>query len=444
MIAGATARGFPRPLGAAGIFEHALVRLATDRATRLTLAVDLATPERRAAAVRITIAAALAAGMLSSWRLWFDPSRSFPKTPLFGALDGTPAWVGASLAAAAILSCLCAAALPSRRLPFLIALGASLGLAALDQMRWQPWCYQYWITLLALTPIGRPGARPPGATLDVVRWTLVATYLWSGLHKCHGGFARHYRSDLVADLIAGTQGPVGELVRSGAYQAGPSEVLIAILLAIPRTRAYGVVLACGLHLLILLLLGPLADGDNPAIWPWNAAMIALVITLFWRHRDGIWNLPPNPTQRAVAVTVAALVFAMPALSLGRAWPRYLSFHLYSGTEQRLQLVLTPSGVARLDPRHRTLLVDSPASPQLQVIDFQTWSLAEFGAPVVDEDRVLLYIGRALADRFGLGDADGFFYRDFPHFQRQRGWDRYTPGEMRAFDTFPPLRQPWAR
>ena len=381
--------------------------------------------------------------MLVSWRLWFGESRLFPKAPLLGPLADIPPWLDTLFAVAAAISCIAICLLPARRLPYLIALSCGLVLAASDQMRWQPWCYQYWLTLFLLLPLTISATTKVETNLNPLRWIVIAIYLWSGIHKCNSGFVSFYRGDLAGHFIAESSGTLQAIIKSGAHLAGPAEILLAVLLAVPKSRPLGSVLACGMHLAILLFLGPFFGGDNLVILPWNVAMIALVIALFWKQPSSIWRAPRTRAPRWRSAIVCTLVFALPALSMIHRWPQYLSFHLYSGGSQRFQLVLTRKGIEKLDADHRQLLTESPASAQLRVLDLQAWSLAEFGVPVVAEDRVLIDLGRALTERFALEANDGFFYRDFPHYLEQRGWDKFTPDEIRALHRFPPMRQRYA-
>ncbi|MFP6875180.1 MAG: hypothetical protein VCA55_16905, partial [Verrucomicrobiales bacterium] len=282
----------------------------------------------------------------------------------------------------------------------------------------------------------------PLRCMNLVRWISIATYLWSGLHKCNHGFAQFYGIWVTKNFLMQSPAPLRPLIASGYWIAGPLEILIGILFLLPASRRLAVVLACTMHLAILLLLGPIFDGDNLVILPWNVAMIALAIVLFWNFKAGLGTPLPGKRETVLAWAVGLLVFLMPMLSIMRAWPLYFSFHLYSGQEQRMQLVLTPAGVAKLDTDHRKQLQPSPVSGELQVIDYLSWSLDTMGVPIVDESRVLLAISKELAGKFSLTAEDGFFYHDFPSYLDRKAWRKYTPEEillMKKLPELPPLK-----
>ena len=392
----------------------------------------------RAKAVGFLVAAGVTLGMLMSQDLWFSGERKFPGVALFTPLNDLPGELDFLLSAIVLVGCAVFAGLPAYRgVGGIIALAAGLMLAALDQLRWQPWCYQYWLTILILLPLG---SHKPNALrrMNLVRWISIATYLWSGLHKCNHGFAQFYDNWIKEDFLMQTPAALRPLIESGYWIAGPLEILIGIFFLIPAARRLAVVMACAMHLAILLFLGPIFNGDNLVILPWNTVMIALAIVLFWNFKAGLGTPITGKRETVLAWTIGLLVFFMPMLSIIRAWPLYLSFHLYSGQEQRMQLVLTPAGAAKLDTDHQQQLLPSPVSDKLQVIDYLSWSLNTLGVPVVDESRVLLAISKELAGKFSLTAKDGFFYHDFPNYLDRKAWGKYTPEEILLLKELPEL------
>lgn len=398
--------------------------------------------QHRAKLVRFLVAGGVTLGMLMSQDLWFSVERQLPRVALLTPLNNMPGELDLLLAVMVLVGCAVFAVLPAYRVAGgITALSAGLMLAALDQLRWQPWCYQYWLTILILLPLGSLRANSLRC-MNLVRWISIATYLWSGLHKCNHGFAQFYGIWVTEDFLVQSPAPLRPLIASGYWIAGPLEILIGILFLLPASRRLAVVLACTMHLAILLLLGPIFDGDNLVILPWNVAMIALAIVLFWNFKAGLGTPLPGKRETVLAWAVGLLVFLMPMLSIMRAWPLYFSFHLYSGQEQRMQLVLTPAGVAKLDTDHRKQLQPSPVSGELQVIDYLSWSLDTMGVPIVDESRVLLAISKELAGKFSLTAEDGFFYHDFPSYLDRKAWRKYTPEEillMKKLPELPPLK-----
>jgi len=200
-----------------------------------------------------------------------------------------------------------------------------------------------------------------------------------------------------------------------------------------------VVFACLMHAGILLWKGPLGDASNSVIWPWNACMIGLVILLFPSKeallpaKGSVWS----PGLRAATAIIAILVLVMPLFSQFGKWPRYLSFHLYSGHQQRMLVGLLPAGPAKLGEGMRPYIRESAGWPGHSEIEGMTWAFDELNVPLVSEDDVILKVAKALVARGGLTDSDGFFYIDYPMLLNERGWRRYVPSEIETMEEFGP-------
>jgi hypothetical protein len=79
------------------------------------------------------------------------------------------------------------------------------------------------------------------------------------------------------------------------------------------------------------VLGPLGRHFNAVIWPWNLAMIAFLLILFFGRnnqpalRDIVWG------QGFAFQKVVLIIFGvLPALSFFHLWDDYLSSALYTG------------------------------------------------------------------------------------------------------------------
>lgn len=375
-------------------------------------------------------------GMLFSWRVWIS-ERVFPLAPVWEALAGWADAVAVGLYGTALLLLVALVFWPrhSRGARIVLAVWMALMLVLFlqDQMRWQPWAYLY---LLCLVPF-LFAARKERALLLAARIVFVATYLWGGIHKLGAPFARFFETTLAPGLLEDA-GPVTRTLVMGFGRTVPFiEIILGILLMVPKSRRVGVILACVMHAGILLWKGPLGDASNSVIWPWNAGMIALVILLFPKDERLLPSkkTESSPALRVVTAMVAVLACVMPFLSLHGKWPLYLSSHLYSGYQQRMLVGLTPSGRAKLGVAFKPYLRESSHWPGYAEIEGMTWAFAELNVPLVSEDAVLLRIAKALVARGALTDDDGFFYFDYPMLLKERGWRRYVPSEIVAMEEF---------
>ncbi|NNC89357.1 MAG: hypothetical protein HKN82_12930, partial [Akkermansiaceae bacterium] len=319
-------------------------------------------------------------------------------------------------------------------------LALAVVIALQDQVRWQPWFYLY---LLGLVPFLVPGAdaeRPrQEGVLATLRFLLAAMYFWSGFHKLGPGFARVHERAFENPLRESWGETAAEVLGSVQPAVPWIEMLTAVLLLVPIGRTVGAILAVGTHLWVLLLIGPAGTRSNEVVWPWNLAMAALVLVLFWRAPAFGWRAMFAAGSRFAAVPVVVLAGIMPAFS-PEHWDRYLSFHLYSGQNQRLMLVLDQDAVVALPPRYRAYLVPSKVDDRLLELRLKDWTYKELRVPFPGEERMNLKIGRDLAALPFPAGANVFFYFDYEFQMQERGWDRFTPAEMREMKRFPAPRQ----
>jgi hypothetical protein len=117
-------------------------------------------PSSRLRALRAIVPAGLVASMAISYPLWTGIGRtSYPRAPVLPALEGAQRWAGWWETPLAILLVALLGAVALARTTrggaraAAAALGALLLLAAGDQLRWQPWAYEYALLLLAIAPL---------------------------------------------------------------------------------------------------------------------------------------------------------------------------------------------------------------------------------------------------------------------------------------------------
>ena len=330
------------------------------------------------------VAAALAAGLLLVPRLFLAP-RIYPRVPV---LDGWPPLPSPLdlVVLGALLATLGGVALaPRPRWWAVAATVLALILAADDQSRWQPWFYQYVVMLAALAV-----TRDAGETLAAWRVVLVGLYLWSGLQKLNTTFLTQLFPWLVEPvtrlLPPGLQG----WVLAGAIVAPVVEIAVAVGLLVPRLRKAAVVGAIATHLFVLGLLGPLGHWTNAVVWPWNAAMAALVALLFWDSDHAARDVL---VPRRLGAHAAALVLfgILPALSFSGHWDAYLSGALYSGNVKAAAVSVTDAVAARLpEPVRRHVTRNRMGA---NVLDVWEWSMGELAVPSYPEDRVFRAVAR---------------------------------------------------
>jgi hypothetical protein len=348
--------------------------------------------------LRVAVSGAYIFGILLSPRLWFGVGRTFPRLPIGNGLPGfilvTDCLPSVLLLAALILSLV--SKRPSRYLLAVVALTAWLVL--FDLTRLQPWVYQY-VLMLAVLAFWQPRAgqeKAAGTILSASQLVVASLYFWSGTQKLNWSFGHEVFPGLLADAGIHLSAPYAAYLPVAAGVVAACEALLGVGLLVRRTRRASLLLALVMHFLVFLLL--LAARRNSVVWPWNAAMMIVLVLLFWRSDHvlfwrNLWRWPGRDLLKHLPRVVFIICGLMPALSFFGWWDMYLSAALYSGN--------TPVGVARVSEQVRGRL---PVKAQQQVfvtkrgelmLPFYEWSLAELNVPPYPEVRVYRQLARKL-------------------------------------------------
>ena len=342
--------------------------------------------------LRVAIALGLLLSMIHSRRLWLSSLRFYPTVPIFDLLPAVP--FPLDFALYALMLILLAPLAFAKRMGKYVA--AFLILAALlvvwDQSRLQPWFYQYAVMLAALGLGARRGleGEARARALDACRLIVAAVYFWGGMQKLNYTFVHdtlpvvlgRYASVWPAGIRLLSETPAGLLIPL-------VEVLVGLGLLTRRFRSAAVAGALLTHAVVLLLYVPF--WRNKVVWPWNAAMMAFVVILFWRDarsraREVLWG-----GGRAVHAAVFLLFVVLPLFGLFGLWDAYLSASLYSGNTPSATLHLSEQVCGRVPPRSRRAAEMQGGACTLHA---NRWSYAEMSVPVYPEPRIY----RTLAQR----------------------------------------------
>ena len=296
--------------------------------------------ENRLAWLRIALAAGLVAGLLLSPNLWIS-TRSYPLTPLWDAVPPLPYPADHALFGLLMVLVTGVGVARGRAIGWLgiSALVIAAFFVVQDESRLQPWFYQYSFMLAAfcLFGLGRVGASD---ALNACRLIVVATYFWSGLQKANASFIQSTHPWLVEPLTARLPDWAGSALLAGGYAVPVVEAVIGIGLLTRRFRRLAVMGALLMHAFVMLCIGPLGHDHNTVVWPWNFAMVAFVLILFWRAPDDTIPstiLDPGrnfSTGFAFRAAVLVLFAFMPLFNFFGLWASYLSSGLYTGTSKQ--------------------------------------------------------------------------------------------------------------
>lgn len=370
--------------------------------------------ERRVRWFRVILGTSWLATLLLSHLAWLSSGRAYPPVPVVDGMPQPPFpldWL--------LLAVMCAALLgmsfARRPRPYMLAvLAITCVWALLDQTRLQPYL-QTFVAATACLLLGEmPGVRAAAASPS--RWhmapfqlALCATWAWAGLHKLNVNYFEHYFPSLVGPVLVRLGMEAEAAARVLYWPAVATAVLegaMGMALLWPRTRRLAVVALTGMHVFLLVLLGPLGYSINRVVWPWNLVVMAALWLLFWPRDAGgrfdgfmrAWWLrlrgrggdaAPRPLRLVWGAVILFFVL-VPVLSFADRWDALLSFHLYSGKERYVWI--------DYEPGDRAALPAAMVRTERRVgrVDLVRWSLRELKVFPVMETRVATRIGREIA------------------------------------------------
>jgi hypothetical protein len=259
-----------------------------------------------------------------------------------------------------------------------------------DESTWQPYFYLYFFMFLLLTFAGR--RQDDLEILDSHRLLLISMYWWSGLHKFNHDFFHLALSDIFPKLASSI--PAGYVPWVGLLLAG-GETALGIGLLFRRSRRIAMLGAIAMHAALLTGLGPWGQHYNRVVWPWNAALILLLIVLFHKHEGPVLRSNLSPRGRATRAIVLVFFVLGPLSSWAGVWPAYFSFKLYSRNIHSGTIFVTPPVVEALSPRAREKLVSAVVGPYTGYLLVLPWSEHELGALLPPEPAVFQEVARRL-------------------------------------------------
>lgn len=357
----------------------------------------------------------------ATWRLWI-PQSDFPQVPLFRWVALLPNALDWFCFGSLIIALMTAAmGLPRwtrTQIAWPMFSVAYIGSVMFDQHRLQPWA---WLLLLMSLLFHGINARRTWqvrwfGTLSVgslLRWLTISVYFWSAVSKFDRGFFDTHGPTLVDALLQliGLGGIPGSVKWWLAVALPVGELLIAVGLSFPRFRHSAVWGAIGLHVALILALGPFGLGHRPGVLLWNVAFIGHNWLLFRRststnpkrergqtleeaaiNHEELKSTPCEAAPLAYVFRYFHISFVRPLLVIvAILWPmtesfglcdHWLAWSVYSTRTERVSVMITEKGVRRL-PEAAQRLVTAGELP------LDRWSLETLNAPIYPQLRFQL-------------------------------------------------------
>lgn len=343
----------------------------------------------------------------STHGLWW-PAGDFPVVPWIDV-----AWsvsLDHALASAVVLAWLGVLAATVLRQPPLAracSVISILCLAAcmlLDQHRLQVWAWEFLWLQIFLT-LGQPSTAIVSSRLLVA-----GIYFYSAVSKLDAGFTQTQGPWLWQGLsrAIGLESLPWGAKASAIYLAFPvGELLVAFALVIRRWRRWGIGLSVGMHLILLVALGPWGWQQRPGVLLWNLFFLVSVPVLFWR-REPFETEPTGslPQGRRVLGNEFCLVAAIalgiwPALEGARLCDHWPAWAVYSSRPEIVRIDVRDSEVSRLPKSLQPHVGPPEALSDWRPVSIDQWSFEERSCPIYPQGRYRLAIVRALEAGYGV-------------------------------------------
>lgn len=319
---------------------------------------------------------------IPSHHLWLA-DRTVPIVPLFDFLYSLPNFLHTFLYAASILTIIFCFVKPAKKWLLATVLFLELASCLLDQMRWQPWEYQY-ITLIFILLINK---KDNAAALALIVLVSSSTYIYSGLQKFNPHyFTLTWKNIFVTGFFGVSENVANNIwVMRLGYVVPLSELTFGVLLLFNKTRKLAIICIVLMHSIISLIVGPSGVNENYTVLFWNFAMIVFMLQL-WRVSINWADLYRFKKISFNYVAIVAWAF-LPLLNLFGYWYFFLSSSLYSGRVDVCFIkVENPPPNFELRKYYKDKKADSNFV-NIETIALQTWTNDELDTPPFPEEAV---------------------------------------------------------
>ncbi len=334
---------------------------------------------------------------ICSYPLWTG-SRPFPLVPVHELLLQVPFYWHMVLLWGSLFCMGCFIFFPFKKLLWVILVFELLS-CLLDQNRWQPWEYQFIFMLAAYLLL-------QAATFVFTGWQIILAglYFFSGLAKLQPAFIHDIWNSLILRNWLGIYTNNAGVFRMG-YALPLVEMFAALCLCFGRLKKTGIWLLCGMHVMVLVMFGPLGLNRNPVIWPWNLLMPLLLVLLFYLQSF----LPQRSFfAKAFSWVIVACFCVLPWLQLAGRWDRYLSFTIYSGGVPHLYICTSDMAALQSMGKYMGSIRNGMIPCRAPVSTFEWGSRAMNTAPY-PEKRVFKSISRQWKKQFPHAAVKFYIY-----------------------------------
>lgn len=334
--------------------------------------------------VKLVVAVGMLISILTSWNLWAG-QRWLPTCPIIPDLYLSPPYDYLLLAAQIILLIILLFTTKVRLVLFLILL-LNCFMVILDQNRLQPWFFIYNSIFLVLFFYDWriDNVNNYYSYFIILQILFSAVYVYSGIQKLNS----HFISETFPWFIKPLEGILSlrqlQTISKAGYMVPIIEIGIGVFILIKPLRFIAIPMMIIMHLVIIVIMGPTGRNYNAVIWPWNLVMIAIGILLFSGKTTERYFSIAHLFSVPVFYLIIGLFWIAPAANFFNKWDAYLSFSLYSGNTNDVNIELTEAAYKNLPlyVRHHVVFENNQ-----YVLYPKWWCMNELNVPLYPEKRV---------------------------------------------------------
>ena len=355
----------------------------------------------------------------ATYRLW-TPQTVFPQVPAIEFLCSIPKWFDWCFLVVLVVGVGLLTFSRSERWIYFgcyMGMGSLIATICLDQHRLQPWAYQLGLFLFVWLTC------PNRLQHLLIRWLMISIYFFSALGKLDHEFLHSVGQNMlgaIANILGQDANAIPNATRLVLIAMFPLiELSIALGLAWPKSRYLAGWLAIGLHLSLLVILGPLGLKHRPSVLVWNVQFAVLAFLLFIRSVSRpTATLAVEPTTKMelphrfptwlqwFCASLIGVVIIMPATERFGVWDHWPSWALYAPHSSRVRVEVSGPGLSRLPAElvqwtNVTLPVDEEIQGWIDV-PIDRWSLQSLDTPIYPQARFQLGVARQIA---GMIDSE---------------------------------------
>jgi hypothetical protein len=326
-----------------------------------------------------------------SLSLWYGESREFFLVPMFDNLPLNIGNIGDMTLFIALLVSLIMGVFYHKKYLLGSVLLFMILLFLQDLTRVQAWSYQYFLTFAVLFIDWK---KPNKILIPTLQLILIFTYFWSGIQKLNPHYVANVHPFLFTtfDWLE----PFGNNPKFG-YVSAVFELLIGLGLYFRKTQRITLILAIGMHLSILVIIGPLGLDWNEIVYPWNFVMIFSLPILFWNTtKTKEVETEKNPfLYLGSRVLIILIIGILPVFNLFTRFPETISMTMYNGATSEISVYYQGDEIPNCIPK--VTQEDIYPTRLGNQISLDDWGIDELNVPVYDLPTYARKFGKQFCD-----------------------------------------------